>query len=126
MNLDLGIGNYDPTEIAAYNPWIYVNPTQYLKQDAGDGVIYASKGVTAETLKNYVGIKDNTGVNVDTWNYNLELNGNYDLNSEGTYQVWVTARTNNGLATQKQYTMVIMQLVFIEMTPLLWYNLRGF
>ncbi|SDH99767.1 L,D-transpeptidase catalytic domain [Pseudobutyrivibrio sp. 49] len=108
INLETGYGNYDPTEVAAYNPWVYINPTQYLKQDNGDGIVYAYKGVNYETLKDYIGLKDSNGADIEKWNYSLELNGKYDLNTPGTYTVWVTGKANSGLASQQQYTVVIM------------------
>ncbi len=108
IDLATGLGNYDPTEVAANNPWTLLNPVQFSRQGAGNGVINVPVGTNLETLKNYIGVLDNTGVNVDMANYSLEINGIIDFNVPGTYNVWVTSRLYNGLASQQQYTIVIM------------------
>ncbi|MCR5415477.1 MAG: L,D-transpeptidase [Pseudobutyrivibrio sp.] len=107
INMGTGLGNYDPTEVAAYNPWINLNPVQYLKQDAGDGILHVATYTNAEKLKEYIGLKDPSGNEIERWNYSLEVNGNYDFNTPGTYVVWITAATNSGLYSQQQYTLQV-------------------
>lgn len=108
MDLSTGLVGFDPTEEAAYNPWMTLVPTQYLKQDSGDGVIHGSVGLNSEALKEYIGARYSNGKEMERWNYSIQINGNYNPSVPGTYIVWAKVSDNKGLTSvERQYTIQI-------------------
>ncbi|SET35071.1 MULTISPECIES: L,D-transpeptidase [unclassified Pseudobutyrivibrio] len=106
LDVNAGLIGYDPTEEAAYNPWMNLVPTQYLKQDSGDGIIHGYVGMDAEALKQFIGARYSDGTEVDNWNYSIQINGNYNPNVSGTYVVWIKVADNRGYTSvEKQYTI---------------------
>ncbi|MCR5581297.1 MAG: L,D-transpeptidase [Pseudobutyrivibrio sp.] len=106
LDVNAGLIGFDPTEEAAYNPWMNLVPNQYLKQDSGDGVIHGFVGMNEEVLKQYIGARYSDGTEIPTWNYSIQINGNYNPYASGTYVVWVKVADNKGYTSvERQYTI---------------------
>lgn len=102
--------NWDPTDPNPANPWHTLKPSLYLKQDMGDGVIYVPVGASQEYFKNVIGVQYINGVHLpDDW-YQLDVNGNYDLNTFGTYRVWVTGFDQLGVSVQKEMVLAVVYM----------------
>lgn len=102
-------GNWDPTDITKKeNPWLTDKPSLYLTRDMGDGVIYVPVGATKEDLKAALGLRNAEGLPYGGIDYEIYVNGNYDLNTFGAYRVWVTGKDIIGrMVEQEMYLAVV-------------------
>ena len=102
------ISGWDPTDTRANNPWNLIKPSIYLKYDFGNDYLYVIQGTDLSNIKAYIGCQSYTGEQLSNEDYEVYINGNYDLTKTGTYKVWVYVTDNLGLMTQKEYTMIVI------------------
>lgn len=101
------LGNWDPTDDNALNPWNTIRPSIKLTRDMGDGVLYVREGATLEDLKAQLGVVSASGIAYNAIDYELYVNGNYDLSRFGVYIIWVKAITADQIVTEQQFTLAV-------------------
>lgn len=99
---------WDPTDTSEINPWNTVKPSLYLVNDMGDGVLYVPAGVTLEAAKAAVGLKNSVGAAYPAGTYNIEFNGNFDLNVSGVYKIWVSGYDALGVKTEQEMILAVI------------------
>ncbi len=109
INVEHPFAGWDPTDPNPENPWNTVRPSLYLTQDMGDGVLYVPAGTTVEQLKQYVGLKNVEGLTYAPQDYQLYINGNYDLNTQGAYRVWISGQDVAGTMVQQEMILAVIQ-----------------
>lgn len=99
---------WDPTDTNPANPWNTIRPSLYLTQDMGDGVLYVPVGATMDDVKKMVGMKNAQGIAYAPQDYELFINGNYDLNTFGAYRIWVSGRDVTGMMVQQEMILAVV------------------
>lgn len=100
---------WDPTDPNPNNPWIVCRPSLQAVANTLDDVVYLPTGSTLETLRDSIGLfsADGTPCSEDT--YNLEIYGRYDLNTVGSYQLFVRGFDSvTGLRADQTFTLAVM------------------
>ena len=112
MQIDIShpFAGWDPTDPAEENPWNTIRPSLYLVQDMGDGVLYVPVGATVDQLKQYVGLKNIQGQAYTPQDYQLYINGNYDLNTLGAYRVWISGQDVAGTMVQQEMILAVVNM----------------
>jgi hypothetical protein len=101
--------NWDPTDIwSEDNPWNTIRPSLYLTSDMGDGVLYVPTGSSLERLKAGVGLKNSEGQICAAGTYDIEINGNYDLNTFGVYRIWVSGFDSAGVKVEQEMLLAVV------------------
>jgi hypothetical protein len=101
--------NWDPTDIwSEDNPWNTIRPSLYLTSDMGDGVLYVPTGSSLERLKAGVGLKNSAGQICEAGTYDIEVNGNYDLNTFGVYRIWVSGFDSAGVKVEQEMLLAVV------------------
>ena len=104
-------GNWDPTDVTnEENPWIAELPQLYLTREMGDGVIYVPVGATMEDVKAAIGLCNAEGLPYSSADYQIYLNGNYDLNTFGAYRVWVTGKDAFGRRVELEMMLAVVYM----------------
>ncbi len=102
---------WDPTDLTKEtNPWLDDLPSLYLTRDMGDGVIYVPVGATQEDLKAALGLRNAEGLPYGGVDYDIYVNGNYDLNTFGAYRVWVTGIDAIGRRIEQEMTLAVVYM----------------
>jgi hypothetical protein len=102
--------NWDPTDLSEDNPWNSIRPSLFLINDMGDGVLYVPVGATLDTLKAGLGLKTAEGIAYTYGNYDIEINGNYDLNTFGTYRIWVSGFDPDGVKVEQEMILAVVYM----------------
>jgi hypothetical protein len=102
--------NWDPTDLSEENPWNTIRPSLFLINDMGDGVLYVPVGATLDTLKASVGLKNADGLPYAYGDYDIEINGNYDLNTFGAYRVWISGFDPAGVKVEQEMTLAVVYM----------------
>lgn len=99
---------WDPTDTNDKNPWNLVRPSFYFANGAQDGVLYFPQGITQETLKTVIGVKDAEGMPYHESEYELSLYGQYDFNKPGIYKISVRTIGEYGVRAEQDMTLCII------------------
>ena len=110
MSVEHPFAGWDPTDPDEANPWNLIKPSLYLTQDMGDGVLYVPVGTTVEQLKQYVGLKNVQGIAYAPQDYQIFINGNYDLNTFGAYRVWISGQDITGVMVQQEMILAVVYI----------------
>lgn len=110
INLGTPFANWDPTDPDVMNPWHMLRPSLYLKRDMGDGVLYVPVGATQEDIYEAIGVETFNHVKLPVGYYQIQMNGNYDLNTLGSYRVWVTGADVYGVTVQKEMILAVVEM----------------
>lgn len=108
ISVEHPFAGWDPTDTNPANPWNTIRPSLYLTQDMGDGVLYVPVGATIDDVKKMVGMKNAQGIAYAPQDYELFINGNYDLNTFGAYRIWVSGRDVTGMMVQQEMTLAVV------------------
>lgn len=100
--------SWDPTDTNPLNPWNMIKPTIELTRDMGDGVLYIREGSTLEDVKAAITVVGSDGRKYQQAEYEIYLNGNYDLNKFGVYRVWVKSLDITGIMVEKEMIMAVV------------------
>lgn len=104
-------GNWDPTDVTkAQNPWLIDRPSLYLTRDMGDGVIYVPVGASEENLKAALGLRNAEGLPYGGTDFEVYVDGNYDLNTFGAYQVTVTGKDAVGRTVEQDMFLAVVNM----------------
>jgi hypothetical protein len=74
----------------------------------GDGVLYVPTGSSLERLKAGVGLKNSAGQICAAGTYDIEINGNYDLNTFGVYRIWVSGFDSAGVKVEQEMLLAVV------------------
>lgn len=80
--------NWDPTDSDPNNPWISERPQVKLKANSEAATLSLPVGASYDALYNAIGLYTPSG-EIYTDNYALDIYGVYDLNTAGTYTLYV-------------------------------------
>jgi hypothetical protein len=72
--------------------------------------LYVPVGATLDTLKAGLGLKTAEGIAYTYGNYDIEINGNYDLNTFGTYRIWVSGFDPDGVKVEQEMILAVVYM----------------
>lgn len=101
--------DWDPTDPNPQNPWNLIKPTMKLTKDMGDGVLYLKEGSTMEDVKAAISVIGIDGRQYMPAEYEIYINGNYDLNTFGVYRVWVKSLDISGMMIEQEMIMAVVK-----------------
>ena len=103
--------NWDPTDVTKQeNPWKEDLPILYLTREMGDGVVYVPVGATQEDIKKAIGLCNAQGLPYGYEDYQIYVNGTYDLNTFGAYRVWVTGIDAIGRTVEQEMMLAVVYM----------------
>lgn len=101
---------WDPTDPNENNPWHLLRPSLYLKRDMGDNVLYVPVGATQEDIYEAIGVQTFNQVQLPVGSYQIQINGNYDLNTFGAYRVWITGTDIFGINVEQEMMLAVVYM----------------
>lgn len=101
---------WDPTDPSENNPWNVIRPNIHLTNDMGDGVLYVPVGATMDDVKAAIGVTEWTGIEYLPTEFDVYLNGNYDLNTFGAYKVLVRTIDKTGMLAEKEMMLAVVYM----------------
>jgi len=106
MNVDDPRAGWDPTDSDSSNPWLRVMHSVSVRN--ADGNLTLEKGQSIGGIKKQLKVLNASGQEISEDKYSLEIQGIYNVNIPGKYEIWVkTWNENTGLFTDSSYNLII-------------------
>lgn len=113
LTADNPFKTWDPTNFDAENPWNTVRPGIVLLDNRGDGVVYLPVGSTEADAYSKLAVCNSTGAIYQPGEYEIEIWGNYDLNTAGVYIVRVNGTDFLGMRTAQDMIFCVYNPIAI-------------